>query len=83
MAATWLNRTQGKETAMPENGKNKDLKVQLWGCILFVICAVLFILAGVRAQDIVTIAASVMFLLGCVVFMIPLLKATRQDDQAE
>ena len=60
-----------------ENG-NRELKSQLLGWILFVICAVLFIAAGVRAQDVLTIAASIVFLLACVVFIIPLLRAMAQ-----
>jgi hypothetical protein len=68
---------------MPENEKNRDLKAELWGWVLFVICGVLFTLSGVRAQDIVTVAASIIFLLGCAVFMIPLVKAIARDDQPE
>jgi len=66
---------------MSNNEKNKELKAQLWGWILFVICGVLFTYSGVRAQDIVTIAASIIFLLACVVFMIPLVKAIMHRDQ--
>lgn len=68
---------------MPEKKKNKDLMIQLWGWVLFVVCGVLFTISGVRAQDIVTIAASIIFLLACVVFIIPLVKAITQDDQSE
>ena len=68
---------------MPQNEKNKDLKAQLWGWVLFAICAVLYTLSGVRAQDILTIAASIIFLLGCVVFMIPLVRAIMHDNQSE
>jgi choline-glycine betaine transporter len=74
---------KGKDPAMPENEKNKDLKAQLWGWVLFVICAVLFTLSGVRARDILAIAASIIFLLGCAIFMIPLVKAIAHDDQPE
>jgi len=68
---------------MPESDKKKDLKVQLWGWVLFVICAVLFAFSGVRARDILAIAASIIFLLGCAIFMIPLVKAIAHDDQLE
>ena len=65
---------------MPKDEKNKDLITQLWGWVLFLICSILFILSGVRARDVVTIVASVIFLLGCVVFVIPLIQAIRRED---
>jgi len=68
---------------MPKNEKNQDLKVQLWGWVLFVICAVLFTASAVRAKDLLTIAGSILFLLGCVVFMVPLVKAITHDDTRE
>ena len=69
---------------MPESENNKDLKNQLWGWVLFVLCAILFTISSVtRAQDILTIAARIFFLLGCVVFMIPLVKAIMHDDPPE
>jgi hypothetical protein len=65
---------------MPKNEKHKDLMFQLWGWILFLTCGVLFTISGVRAQDMITISASIVFLLGCVVFIIPLVKAMMQQD---
>ena len=67
---------------MPENEVNKGPKAQLLGWVLFVICGVLFALAGVKAHDIVTIAASITFLLGCVVFMALLVKGITHDDRS-
>jgi hypothetical protein len=61
----------------------KQLKNQLFGWILFVICAVLFILAGVRVGDWLTIAASLVFLLACVVFLVPLVQALRQVNKSD
>ena len=66
---------------MSENERTKELKVQLWGWILFVICGALFTIAGVRAEDIVTIAASIIFLIACVVFMVPLVKGIMRGNQ--
>lgn len=51
------------------------LKSQLWGWGLFVLCALLFITAGVRANDILTVVASLVFLVACFVFIVPLVKA--------
>ena len=60
-----------------KNDQIKELRYQLIGWTLFLICAVLFTLAGISAGDALTIAASVIFLLACLVFMIPLIKAVR------
>lgn len=64
---------------MPEIEENKGLKTQLWGWALFILCAILFTLSGIRAGDILTIAGSIVFLVACVVFLIPVVKAIRQD----
>jgi succinate-acetate transporter protein len=61
--------------------KGEDLKTQLWGWGLFVVCGFLFTLSGVRAQDMISTAASILFLLGCVVFIIPLVQALIQGGQ--
>ena len=68
---------------MPKNEKNRDLQVQLWGWVLFVICALLFTASAVRARDILSILGSIVFLLGCAVFMVPLARAMMQGDQPE
>lgn len=44
------------------------------GWILFLVCAVLFLIASARDGDMLTIAASVVFLVACVVFLIPMLR---------
>jgi hypothetical protein len=68
---------------MPTHEKNKDLMVQLAGWVLFVICAILFIISGIRMRDVVSTAASIMFFLGCVVFIVPLLRAIMQSGPSE
>ena len=67
---------------MKEYEKQNELKAQLWGWGLFGICDVLFTISDVRAHIFLTIAASVTFLLGCVVFMIPLMKAMRRVEKS-
>jgi len=42
-----------------------------WGWILFLICAVLFIAAGVREGDLLITVGSVLFLVACVLFLVP------------
>jgi succinate-acetate transporter protein len=65
---------------MSKGEKNKDLKTQLWGWGLFVVCSLLFILSSVRANDIILFVASILFFLGCVVFMVPLVQAIIRDE---
>ena len=74
------NTNSEKESPMSKGEKNKELKTQLWGWVLFVACSLLFTLASVRAKDIVSIAASILFFLGCVVFMVPLVQAIIRDE---
>ncbi len=47
---------------------------QLWGWILFVLSAVFFTLASLRSGDLVTLTGSLLFLLACVLFIVPLVK---------
>jgi hypothetical protein len=42
-----------------------------WGWILFLVCAVVFILAGVRDRDVLLTVGSILFLVACVLFLIP------------
>ena len=57
---------------MSANKGDRELKFQLWGWILFIICAVLFIASSIRNHDPLSLAASFAFLLACVVFITPL-----------
>ncbi len=57
---------------------------EITGWLLFVVCAALFIVAGVRDRDMVTLAASIVFLGACIVFLIPLVfRGTPPTDERE
>jgi len=43
-----------------------------WG--LFIICSLFFLMAGIRARDAYTIIGSLLFLVACFFFLVPLLK---------
>lgn len=64
-----------------EQGKKKEIelnvKYQLIGWILFIICAIFFAASGLKNHDILTFIASVIFLIACIVFLIPLLKSKK------
>ncbi len=48
------------------------------GWLIFTICALFFLWGALRAADAISIVASVLFLVGCIVFIIPLW-ANRHD----
>jgi len=48
--------------------------LQLWGRILFVLCALLFIASSIRNQDRLSLTASLLFLAACAFFIIPLIR---------
>lgn len=43
----------------------------LWGWILFLLCAVAFTAAGLRDGDLLITAGSVLFLVACLLFLLP------------
>jgi uncharacterized membrane protein YhhN len=45
-------------------------RYELWGWILFLLCAVVFIVAGVRDRDALMVVGSVAFLVACVLFLL-------------
>jgi predicted membrane channel-forming protein YqfA (hemolysin III family) len=67
-----VDMTRNEASEMSDNDKNQEAKLHLLGWILFIICAVLYTASSIRNHDILAIAASIHFLIGCVIFMIPL-----------
>ena len=58
----------------------QEIKYQLLGWILFIICAVLFIASSLKNHDILTFMGSVIFLIACIVFLIPLIKSNKKAE---
>ena len=56
----------------PKKQFRREIKYQLLGWILFIFCAIFFILSSLKNHDILTFIGSVIFLLACIVFLIPL-----------
>jgi hypothetical protein len=50
----------------------REIKLQLFGWILFIFCAIFFILSSLKNHDTLTFIGSVIFLIACIVFLIPL-----------
>ena len=55
-----------------------EQKFNLAGWILFVVCAGFFIVSAIRAGDIWYLIGSVVFLGGCILFVIPLVMGSRK-----
>lgn len=53
---------------------SRDERYQLAGWLLFIVCALLYILSSLRNADWLALTGSVVFLLACVVFVVPLLR---------
>lgn len=68
---------EGRE--MSDEDRSEDLKYEVWGWVLFFVCAVLFTISGIINGDIIVFAGSVTFLVACVVFMIPLYRRVKQE----
>lgn len=51
----------------------RERRFQLWGWGLFVLSAVFFIIAGLESASLSTLIGSVIFLVACLVFLVPLL----------
>lgn len=48
-----------------------------WGWIVFIVCAFFFIATTALAGDILGVIASLLFLIACVIFLIPLIAKLR------
>ena len=67
---------------MKENQESQigqEIKYELAGWILFIICAIFFVASSLKNHDILTFIGSVIFLIACVVFLIPLVKSKSSE----
>ncbi len=58
---------------MSDNGTKRNLKFELWGWILFILCAGFFITSSIINHDPFTLIGSIIFLIACLVFIRPLM----------
>ncbi|RDG31440.1 hypothetical protein DV872_12200 [Oceanispirochaeta sp. M1] len=56
-------------------------KYQLAGWFLFLLCAVLYLISGIRSLDYISIAGSIIFFLACIIFLIPLIEEIGNDHR--
>jgi len=62
-----------------ENQTGEGIKYQLAGWILFVICSIFFIASSLKNNDMVIFTGSIIFLIACIVFLIPLVKSGKKS----
>ncbi len=68
---------------MKENQQNQigqEIKYQIAGWILFIICAIFFTASGLKNHDILTFIGGVIFLISCIVFLIPLVRPNKKAE---
>jgi hypothetical protein len=63
-----------------ENISCKAIRYQLYGWILFITCALLFIAESVISREPLVFVGSIIFLLACILFLIPLIDALRDGN---
>jgi len=66
-----------KENRMPERNQERERRFQLYGWLLFAVCSFFFIADSAAAGSAVGIIGSVIFLLACIVFLIPLVRRAK------
>jgi len=66
-----------------ENKIGYEIKYQLSGWMLFVVCAIFFIASCLKSQDILMVIGSVIFLLACILFLIPLVRKIKNSQGNE
>lgn len=62
-----------------QNNRDKEHKYHLVGWMLFVICALFFIASSLKHGDALTLIGSLLFLVSCIVFIIPLVDTMKKS----
>ena len=70
---------------MDDKPVDDQRKFQLAGWLLFIICALFYLASSWQNQDALAITGSIVFLLACIVFLLPLMasrKTAARDSEA-
>ncbi len=62
----------------PRSTFSRENRYHLAGWILFILCAICFIASSLRNQDPLSLIGSVIFLVACLFFIVPLLRPDRK-----
>ena len=65
---------------MHSDDRNREAKFHLWGWILFLLCAGFFIASSLLSHNILSFFGSIIFLIACVIFIIPLVRKGNQKN---
>jgi predicted membrane channel-forming protein YqfA (hemolysin III family) len=57
---------------------DQELKYHLAGWIVFIVCAGFFLASSVKNHDMLTFIGSLLFLIACVIFLIPLVDSCKK-----
>ena len=74
-----MENSQPRKACHLNTIKRREYVYQLWGWILFLVCAIFFIISGIINGDIPTILGSVFFFVACFLFLIPLIKTNNSN----
>ena len=67
---------------MPSHDRNGETRFHLWGWVVFLVCAGFFIASSIESNDILGLIGSIIFLIACVVFIVPLvIKKGHSEDK--
>ena len=60
---------------------SRESKFNLWGWLLFIVCAIFFIASATISGDILYLIGSIVFLFACLIFILPLvIKRIKDED---
>jgi uncharacterized membrane protein YhaH (DUF805 family) len=60
---------------------SRESKFNLWGWLLFIVCAIFFIASATINGDILYLIGSIVFLFACLIFILPLvIKRIKDED---
>lgn len=64
-----------------QNRREQSFRHQITGWVLFVLGALFFIASSVKNRDLLTFIGSVIFLVACVIFLIPIVRKIRRTER--
>ncbi len=59
----------------------RERRFNLWGWLLFVVCAAFFIASAVISGDMLYLIGSIVFLIACLLFLFPMIKTEEDRDE--
>lgn len=65
---------------MTDDDREREMRFNLWGWILFVVCALFFIASNLQGRNIPGLVGSIIFLVACIVFLYPLVQRKNKDQ---